>query len=143
VAQHVAGILSELLGAPPPKLLAAKVAAGELGTKTGRGFYVYKEGRALKQKSAPPPDRELTDRLILPMLNEAVACYDERVVDDPDLLDAGVVFGTGFAPFTGGPLNYARQRGIAAVVARLEELAAKHGPRFAPHAGWRSLTPRT
>ena len=50
-----------------------------------------------------------------------------------------MIFGTGFAPFTGGPINYARQRGIAEVVARLEELAATYGPRFTPHEGWASV----
>jgi 3-hydroxyacyl-CoA dehydrogenase/enoyl-CoA hydratase/3-hydroxybutyryl-CoA epimerase len=139
VALHVARILSEPLGREVPRILEAKVEAGELGVKTGTGFYRYTDGRPDKRRDAPAPDADLTDRLMLPMLNEAVACLDEHVVDDEDLLDAGVVFGTGFAPFTGGPINYARQRGIAEVVARLEALAAKYGDRFAPRAGWRRL----
>ena len=56
-----------------------------------------------------------------------------------DLLDAGVIFGTGFAPFRGGPLAYARARGVSAVIARLQELAARHGARFRPDEGWVSL----
>jgi 3-hydroxyacyl-CoA dehydrogenase/enoyl-CoA hydratase/3-hydroxybutyryl-CoA epimerase len=60
-------------------------------------------------------------------------------VTDADLLDAGVIFGTGFAPFRGGPINYARERGIEAVVTRLEELAAAYGARFEPHPGWSGL----
>ena len=56
---------------------------------------------------------------MLPMMNEAVACLSEGVVADADLLDAGVIFGTGFAPFRGGPLNYARERGVESVVAAL------------------------
>ena len=56
-----------------------------------------------------------------------------------DLLDAGIVFGTGFAPFRGGPLHYARSRGVESVVVRLRELAAAYGPRFAPDAGWELL----
>jgi 3-hydroxyacyl-CoA dehydrogenase/enoyl-CoA hydratase/3-hydroxybutyryl-CoA epimerase len=55
------------------------------------------------------------------------------------MADAAVLFGTGFAPFRGGPLTYARERGVAAVVARLNELAARHGERFLPDEGWRSL----
>jgi 3-hydroxyacyl-CoA dehydrogenase / enoyl-CoA hydratase / 3-hydroxybutyryl-CoA epimerase len=77
--------------------------------------------------------------LILQYLNEAVACLREQVIDDADLLDAGMIFGTGFAPFRGGPLHYARARGAAAIVARLEQLATRYGPRFRPDAGWASL----
>ena len=73
------------------------------------------------------------------MLNEAVACLADKVVADADLLDAGIIFGTGFAPFTGGPIHYAQQRGIEAVVDRLQELAATYGERFAPHGGWEML----
>jgi len=63
----------------------------------------------------------------------------EGVVEEPDLLDAAVIFGTGFAPFRGGPLQYARDRGIARVVARLEELAQRYGSRFRPDPGWSRL----
>jgi 3-hydroxyacyl-CoA dehydrogenase/enoyl-CoA hydratase/3-hydroxybutyryl-CoA epimerase len=63
----------------------------------------------------------------------------ERVVESPDLVDAAVLFGTGFAPFRGGPLNYARARGVSSVVARLNELAARYGARFAPDEGWVSF----
>jgi 3-hydroxyacyl-CoA dehydrogenase/enoyl-CoA hydratase/3-hydroxybutyryl-CoA epimerase len=59
------------------------------------------------------------------------------------LLDAGVVFGTGFAPFRGGPMRYARERGVAAVVAKLEKLAQRFGTRFTPHAGWRAFVGET
>jgi 3-hydroxyacyl-CoA dehydrogenase/enoyl-CoA hydratase/3-hydroxybutyryl-CoA epimerase len=81
------------------------------------------------------PD-DLEDRLILSMVNEAVACLDEKVVADADLLDSGVIFGTGFAPFRGGPLNYAKERGTTTVVMRLNELAKAYGERFEPHSGW-------
>lgn len=139
VALHVAKILSGILRAEPPRLLADKVAAGELGAKTGRGFYVYADGRAAKRKNFPPPDDELVDRLLLPLVNEAVACLDEGVVRDADLLDAGAVFGAGFAPYTGGPMNYARQRGYGEVADKLAVLAKRHGTRFTPHEGWRKL----
>jgi len=137
VALHVAEILSEVLAAQPPDLLREKVAKGELGTKTHRGFYTYdKAGKAIKSRSAPSGDAELADRLILPLLNEAVACLHEGIVADADLLDAGMVFGTGFAPFRGGPMRYARERGVAVVVAKLESLAQRFGTRFTPHPGW-------
>jgi 3-hydroxyacyl-CoA dehydrogenase/enoyl-CoA hydratase/3-hydroxybutyryl-CoA epimerase len=132
-----------VLAATPPDLLAKKVAAGELGVKTRKGFYAYDErGRAHRQKSFALPDEDLADRLILPLVNEAVACLAAGIVDDDDLLDAGVVFGTGFAPFTGGPISYARQRGFDAVAARLEALAKRFGTRFTPHQGWRMMRER-
>ncbi len=73
------------------------------------------------------------------MLNEAAACLADKVVDNPELVDAGVIFGTGFAPFRGGPLHYARKVGIQQVVATLEQLAETHGPRFTPSKGWTEL----
>jgi 3-hydroxyacyl-CoA dehydrogenase/enoyl-CoA hydratase/3-hydroxybutyryl-CoA epimerase len=140
VALHVADILSPVLAAQPPDLLRAKVASGELGVKSGRGFYVYdKNGKPLKQRHKGSPDTELGDRLILPLVNEAVACLHENVVADEDLLDAGVIFGAGFAPFTGGPIRYARHRGIDAVIEKLSSFAKRFGTRFTPHAGWQAL----
>jgi 3-hydroxyacyl-CoA dehydrogenase/enoyl-CoA hydratase/3-hydroxybutyryl-CoA epimerase len=73
------------------------------------------------------------------LINEAVACLHEGVVADADLLDAGVIFGAGFAPFTGGPIRYARERGIASVVERLAQFAERFGTRFTPHEGWQDL----
>jgi len=76
----------------------------------------------------------------LPMLNESVAVIREATVQDADLLDAGAVFATGFAPFRGGPLQYAKQRGITEVVDRLNELAERYGERFRPDAGWNLIS---
>jgi len=76
---------------------------------------------------------------MLPMLNEAVATLRENVIADADLLDAGVIFATGFAPFRGGPLAYAKARGVGEVVQRLEELEKRYGERFHPDAGWTSI----
>lgn len=81
---------------------------------------------------------DLEDRLILPLLNEAVACLHDRVVADADLLDAGVIFGTGFAPFRGGPIQHIRSVGADALLERLLALQARHGERFAPRPGWES-----
>jgi 3-hydroxyacyl-CoA dehydrogenase/enoyl-CoA hydratase/3-hydroxybutyryl-CoA epimerase len=141
IAQHVAAILTAGSDREvPANELGDKVAAGDLGRKTGRGYYRWVDGKAVKPDAggAGIPD-DIEDRLILPMVNEAVACLDEEVVADADLLDAGVIFGTGFAPFRGGPINYARERGIDEVVKTLEALAARHGDRFAPHPGWSKL----
>jgi 3-hydroxyacyl-CoA dehydrogenase/enoyl-CoA hydratase/3-hydroxybutyryl-CoA epimerase len=143
VAKDVGEIVARELGRPAPDLtrLRELIAAKKLGRKSGEGFYVWQEGKPLKPPApdvAPPPD--LIDRLILVLVNECVACLREHVVDDPDLIDAAVIFGTGFAPFRGGPLAYARSRGVAAVVTRLEELATRHGPRFQPDSGWTLVT---
>ena len=115
-----------------------------MGVKTGRGFYSYDaRGKAIKDRSRIAVDADLADRLLLPLVNEAVACLHEGVVGDADLLDAGVVFGAGFAPFTGGPIRYARQRGITNVIARLRQFAERFGTRFTPHDGWQNLRDTT
>ena len=84
-------------------------------------------------------NEDIQDRLILPMVNEAVACLHDGVVASDDLLDAGVIFGTGFAPFRGGPINYARERGLDDVLARLNDFTQRYGERFAPHEGFSQL----
>ena len=73
------------------------------------------------------------------MVNEAVACLHDGIVTDADLLDAGVIFGTGFAPFRGGPLHYARHAGAAKLKAELHRLAERHGALYTPDAGWDKL----
>jgi len=78
----------------------------------------------------------MIDRLILPMSNVCVACLREGIVDNADIVDGAMIFGTGYAPFRGGPLNYARTRGPEEVAATLQRLAAKFGGRFAPDEGW-------
>lgn len=143
VALHVATILAEAFGRPLPDLLEGKVEAGELGMKSGVGFYRYAAGRPVKSKDFAQPDGDLQDRLILALVNECVACLEDGVIDEPDLLDAGVIFGTGFAPYTGGPIQYARQRGFAETEQRLQALAERFGPRFEPHHGWARLVSAT
>jgi 3-hydroxyacyl-CoA dehydrogenase/enoyl-CoA hydratase/3-hydroxybutyryl-CoA epimerase len=139
VAAHVGKILADAFGLPVPRGTAELLAVGHVGRKSGRGYYAWQDGKPLKPAAEGRAPEDLTDRLVLQYLNEAVACLRERVVEDADLLDAGMIFGTGFAPFRGGPLHYARARGVPAIVARLEELAAKYGPRFKPDDGWSAL----
>ena len=140
VALHVSKVLGEAMNRPVPEKLASMVEAGELGRKSGQGFYRWEEGKAHKSRSDwSGPSDDIEDRLILPMVNEAVACLADGVVTDADLLDAGVIFGTGFAPFRGGPLNYAKERGVDKVVARLNEFTEQHGERFTPHPGFERL----
>jgi 3-hydroxyacyl-CoA dehydrogenase/enoyl-CoA hydratase/3-hydroxybutyryl-CoA epimerase len=141
IAKHVAGILTQGTDRDmPPTDIDELVEQGRLGRKSGHGYYQWRDGRAVKPPaSGGPVPSDLEDRLILPMVNEAVACLSEGVVANADLLDAGVIFGTGFAPFRGGPINYARERGTDAIVASLRDLADRHGDRFTPHSGWSDL----
>ena len=127
---------------PTPAWLREKVAKGELGRKSGKGFYVWKDGKADKQplpETGPRPSDEMIDRLILPMSNVCVACLREGIVDNADVVDGAMIFATGYAPFRGGPLNYARTRGVANVVSAMETLSQRFGGRFTPDAGWESF----
>ncbi|MFT3806587.1 3-hydroxyacyl-CoA dehydrogenase NAD-binding domain-containing protein [Arenimonas sp.] len=139
VAASVGKIMAEFHGQSLPD--AFKVEPNKRGKKDGQGLYVWKDGRAVKPEV--PKDyqapADLEDRLILAMLNEAVSCLHDGVVADADLLDAGVIFGTGFAPFRGGPIEYIKSVGAPELKARLQVLEARYGSRFAPRPGWDSL----
>jgi len=140
VALHVARILGAAYGIPVPAKLAEMVEKKQLGRKTGRGFYEWKDGKPVRTEprtTAVPADLE--DRLILPMVNEAIAVWRDGVVDDLDLLDAGIIFGTGFAPFRGGPINYAKARGVGDVGEALARLKDRYGERFAADEAWQRL----
>ncbi|MEO1244087.1 MAG: 3-hydroxyacyl-CoA dehydrogenase NAD-binding domain-containing protein [Pseudomonadota bacterium] len=139
VALGVSKVLAGAMDRPVPQRLSDMVAAGKLGRKSGEGFYRWAEGKAIKPEADGSGPSDIEDRLILPMVNEAVACLADRVVADADKLDAGVIFGTGFAPFRGGPLNYAKQRGLSDVRDTLGRLREAHGERFRPHAGFADL----
>jgi 3-hydroxyacyl-CoA dehydrogenase/enoyl-CoA hydratase/3-hydroxybutyryl-CoA epimerase len=146
VCKHVGEIVSAALDKQKPdsSRIDALIAAKKLGRKTGEGFYVWRDGKAVKSSGPrPAPPADLADRLILALANECAAVLREGIVADADLIDAGCIFGSGFAPFRGGPLTYARHRGIDAVIARLTELARAHGPRFKPDSGWSKLRPET
>ena len=95
-----------------PRALADKVAAGQLGKKSGQGFYRWEAGKARKAV-APAVPEGLARRILAPLLAAADDCVARGVVADADLADAGVIFGTGFAPFTGGPLHHSRAAGAA------------------------------
>ena len=127
-------------GNPQPKKIQELVAAKRLGKKTGEGFYKWVDGRAQKSGAAASADlAPLWMRMTLPALNEAVACVREGIVADADLCDAGVIFGTGFAPHRGGPINYLRAAGKEKLLAEMMALEQKHGARFAADAGWHSV----
>ncbi|MDA8389901.1 MAG: 3-hydroxyacyl-CoA dehydrogenase NAD-binding domain-containing protein [Gammaproteobacteria bacterium] len=138
ICLSVARTLSEPLGLAVPPLLERKVAAGELGKKAGRGFYTYPEPRSWLPSFAAPPaiPADLAERLLMPLVNESMRCLREQVVADADTVDLGLVYGTGFAPFRGGPLGYARSLGMTETKNRLAALRDRYGERFAPDSGW-------
>nr|CRH04922.1 putative 3-hydroxyacyl-CoA dehydrogenase [Candidatus Magnetococcus massalia] len=141
VCKAVGRELAATMGIGVPQKLLELVDAEQLGVKSGRGFYRYGRGKPKPNSRgrAFMQSRDITHRLILPMLNEAAAILQEGVVADPDLVDAGMVFGTGFAPFRGGPMHYAASLGEVGVVTLFQELEEHFGERFHRHDGW--MTP--
>lgn len=100
---QILGLGNEVSGA------AQLVKAGKLGKKTGQGYYTWKDGKPVKSEDARYGNGELEKlgrELVEPLIAEAQRAVDEGVVETADLVDAGVIFGTGFAPFRGGPLHY-------------------------------------
>jgi len=142
VGLHVAKVLKRDLERDTPDVpdwLEKLVEKGDLGKKSGKGIYKWLKGKPQKAKTEDQPPHDLTDRLILPLLNAVADCLAEDLIEDTDAADAGMIFGTGFAPFTGGPINYAKNRGVDEIVAKLKTLEEKHGPRFAVSKGWDKL----
>ncbi|WP_457668713.1 3-hydroxyacyl-CoA dehydrogenase NAD-binding domain-containing protein [Thiolapillus sp.] len=138
ICLSVAEKLSGTLGNPVPDNLRRQVEAGHLGKKSGTGFYTWTKGKAQKEKPHAAPDKldHYADRMILRLVNESMACLREGIVDDADLLDAGVIFGTGFAPFLGGPMHFARKIGKEEILSKFRKLEYTYGNRFAPDPGW-------
>lgn len=127
-------------GWPKPVKIQQLVGAKKLGKKTGEGFYKWVDGKPQKGAGSGTVDlAPLWMRMTLPAVNEAVACVREGIVADADLCDAGVIFGTGFAPHRGGPINYLRAAGKEHLLAQMRTLEATHGARFAADAGWQAI----
>jgi 3-hydroxyacyl-CoA dehydrogenase / enoyl-CoA hydratase / 3-hydroxybutyryl-CoA epimerase len=150
VGLDVAVKAAEVLGAAFPERMQAGgedalASAGRLGRKAGKGFYDYAGGkrgkpareayealRATPREKSPLPEEVVVSRLVLPMINEAAFCLEEKVVRNAGKLDLAMIFGTGFPPFRGGLLRYADSLGADRVFRRLDDLAERLGPRFAP-----------
>ncbi|VAX22393.1 Enoyl-CoA hydratase / 3-hydroxyacyl-CoA dehydrogenase / 3-hydroxybutyryl-CoA epimerase [hydrothermal vent metagenome] len=138
ICLHVGNIFAERMGMKVPEKLKTTVEAGHVGIKSGRGFYEYKNGKPVTPKDGGDGAgyKDLEERLMLRFLNECVACLREGIVADGDLVDAGMIFGSGFAPFTGGPVKYIMDKSPERLVARLGALEKKYGPRFCADDGW-------
>ena len=141
ICLHVAENLAESMPITVPEHLREMVSKKILGKKTGKGFYNFKKGKLVKPKIKANyiAANDIEDRLILRMINETMACLREHVAGSKDLIDAGIIFGTNFAPFHGGPLQYVKERGQDKVLLALENLEKLHGPRFKPDEGWKTI----
>ena len=141
VCQHVADDLLNRLNTkfPNSNLLRRMIEEGNLGKKSGQGFYKYSKGKSNGACDVPRnstfrlqcENEEIVDRLILVMINEAVRCLEEEVVASPKDVDFGMIMGTGWAPFRGGPIRYLDSVGSKKIAERLQELAKKDA-YFAP-----------
>jgi 3-hydroxyacyl-CoA dehydrogenase/enoyl-CoA hydratase/3-hydroxybutyryl-CoA epimerase len=118
VGLDIANHVGEELGLAPEtdNVLASLVRQGKLGKKTGEGFYVWEKGKPKREEvSYDPAELERLGReLVKPMVDEAGRALEDKIVPNADHADAGVIFGTGFAPFRGGPLHYRRTQEQAA-----------------------------
>jgi 3-hydroxyacyl-CoA dehydrogenase/enoyl-CoA hydratase/3-hydroxybutyryl-CoA epimerase len=141
ICLSVAETLSGPLGVPVPPELREFVAQGRLGKKTGYGFYRYDaKGRPRRVRRSSggrlPRHLPIMERLVLRLLNEAMVCLREEIVGGPNAVDAGMVYGTGFAPYLGGPMRYAESLGATGIGHSLYRLSQEYGERFAPDPGW-------
>lgn len=137
VCLSVAKILSASSDTVVPDQLEHMVNTGYLGKKNNKGFYSYQNGKAQKDNNISYKNMtELQQRLILMLINEATSCLRDDVVENEDLLDAGVIFGTGFAPFRGGPIKYIHDTGKHQLQTEMEKFQQTYGNRFTQDNGW-------
>ncbi|MFV2060245.1 MAG: 3-hydroxyacyl-CoA dehydrogenase NAD-binding domain-containing protein [Gammaproteobacteria bacterium] len=141
ICLHVAEILSESMDISVPSILKDLVNQKKLGKKTGQGFYEFQKGKPVKQKQDKSTviPANISERLILILVNEAISCLRDGVVESKDMVDAGIIFGTGFAPFRGGPIHYTESRGSDQLLKKIEQLQHTLGDRFKPDEGWSTV----
>jgi len=152
VGGKVGLVLADALGLrmTPAEAMRRVVTAGRLGRKGRNGFYKYdasgKKGdvddsiyqiigagaRASAGQHVRIPDEEMVRRCVLAMVNEAARCLQEGILRNVRDGDVGAVFGVGFPPFRGGPFRYVDTVGVATIARQLQELNARHPPRFEP-----------
>ena len=149
ITSHVASFLSnadlgDRMAGGDISVMANMVEKGWLGKKSGKGFYEYKG----KKKTLNPEingylkdyvkqdlrleEKEIQDRIVSRFINEAAKCLEDEIIEDPVVGDIGLVFGTGFAPFRGGPFRYLDQVGVDQYVSMMNGFADKYGPQFEP-----------
>jgi enoyl-CoA hydratase/long-chain 3-hydroxyacyl-CoA dehydrogenase len=151
VISHVATFLSNAdlgvrMKGGDVSLMERMIAKGWLGKKSGQGFYTYKKGKkqpkispevesyvnAFRVKNLNLKENEIQDRIVTRFVNEAVKCLEDEIIASPVVGDGGLVFGTGFAPFRGGPFRYLDTIGIDFFVGKMNDLAGKYGSQFEP-----------
>jgi enoyl-CoA hydratase/long-chain 3-hydroxyacyl-CoA dehydrogenase len=149
VTSHVATFLSKAdlgvrMEGGDVSLMSEMIAKGWLGKKSGQGFYTYKGKKktinpeiqayvkAFATRNLHLGDKAIADRIVARFVNEAVKCLEDDIIESPVTGDIGLVFGTGFAPFRGGPFRYLDQVGVANYVDLMNRLADEHGPQFEP-----------
>lgn len=133
--------LTSLKGAESvPVIVQKKVNSGDLGKKSGKGFYSYKKGKAIKSKETKSDKiYECQQRLVLSLCNEAASAWREGIVDSIDELNAGSIFGFGFPPFKGGIMSYIQEQGANEIKDKLQQHSDKFGERFTPDLAFESL----
>lgn len=146
VSRHAGQVMYEAFGErlrPAPPLVALEKSK-RLGKKGGLGFYKYEDGRekevdqsvyaelALQKTGASITDKEIQERSVFVMVNEAARILEDGIVARPSDVDLGMIMGTGFPPFRGGLLRYADKVGLLRIVQRLEHYRQAYGDRFEP-----------